>query len=197
MNKRQIQKKRTREIILRNAKKCFINKGFLNTTTSEIASESKIAHGTLFLHFKNKDTLIIEILDEQLEAISLKIIELIRDTNDLEEILSKYLELLQKEEEFFYTIARELPFYHEELRRKIIFRESIIRSKFVKAINEGIERGSYIKCDSVTAATFLFSIINYYLSMKEIFVSEGSVINKFKDKIINTFINFLTIREDE
>jgi len=196
MNKRQIQKKKTREIILKQAKKCFTEKGFLNTTTSEIASESKIAHGTLFLHFKSKDMLIIEILDLQLEAISLKIIELIRDTNALEEILIKYLELLQKEEGFFYILAKELPFYNEQLRRKIIFRESIIRSKFVKAINEGIDKGSYIECDSVTATTFLFSIINHYLSLKEIYVSEGSVISKFKTRIVSTFISFLSKGEE-
>jgi len=194
MNKRQVQKQETRNFILKQAKNCFINKGFLQTTTSEIAAECGIAHGTLFLHFKNKENLIIEILDQQLEMISLKIIELIREACDLEEMLNNYLEFIQREEDFFHTISRELPFYSNELRRKIIFRESLIRDKFVKAIDEGIARGNFIVCDSVMAVTFLFSTISYYLSLKNIFVSEGSVIARFKSKIISTFLSFLTRR---
>jgi AcrR family transcriptional regulator len=196
MNKRQVQKQQTRNLILQQAKNCFISKGFLNTTTSEIATECGIAHGTLFLHFNNKEILIIEILDQQLEIISLKIIELIREAYDLKEMLNNYLDFIEREEDFFHTITRELPFYSDELRRKIIFRESLIRKKFVKAIDEGIARGNFITCDSVMAATFLFSTISYYLSLKNIFVSEGSVIAKFKDKIILTFLSFLTRRED-
>ena len=192
MNKRQIQKLKTRKQILKAAKNCFSSKGFLNTTTSEIANDSGIAHGTLFLHFKNKEILIIEILDQQLENISMKIIELIKDTVDLGEILERYLEFLEEEEDFFCVIARELPFYPDQLRRKIIFRDSLIRSKFIKAIETGINTGKFKPCDSVTATTFLFSTINYYLSLKPMYVSEGSVIKKFKDKIISTFIDFLT-----
>ncbi len=195
MNKRQLQKERTRKLILSGAKKSFINQGFLNTTTSAIASDCGIAHGTLFLHFKNKENLIIEILDLQLEQISLKIMELIRDTKDLEEILNRYLEFLQDEEDFFCVIARELPFYPDQLRRKILFRESLIRSKFVQALEKGIATGVFRTCDSKMANTFFFSTINYYLSLKPIFVTEGSVISKFKNKIISTYITML-IREE-
>jgi AcrR family transcriptional regulator len=197
MNKRQLQKQKTRKLILKNAKKCFIEQGFLNTTTAQIATECGIAHGTLFLHFKNKETLIIEILDQQLETISIKIIKLIQDSKNLQDILSKYLEFLGMEEDLFSVLARELPFYPDQLRRKIIFRDSLIRSKFVKAIQRGIEAGDFINCDSVAANTFLFSTINYYLSLKSIFVTDESVINKFKDQIISTFISFLTRREDQ
>lgn len=195
MNKRKIQKEKTRKHILNVAKKNFINRGFLKTTTSAIASDSGIAHGTLFLHFKNKDTLIIEILDQQLEQISFKIMELIRDTRDLEIILERYLEFIQQEEDFFCVLARELPFYQEQLRRKILFRESLIRSKFVKAIETGIGSGLYKNCDSRMTNNFFFSTINYYLSLKPIFVTDGSVIEKFKKRIISTYITML-LREE-
>jgi len=194
MNKRQLQKQKTRKLILQTAKQYFIGKGFLKTTTAEIASECGIAHGTLFLHFRNKEMLIIEILDQQLESISLGILELIKDSRSLEEMLGNYLQFIEQEEDFFIVIAKELPFYSEELRRKIIFRESYIRSKFSKAIARGIEEGIFIECDPVTANTYLFSIINYYLSLKEIFVTEGSVIGKFREKIISTFMDFISRR---
>lgn len=192
MNKREIQKQKTRKLILQTARKIFIEQGFLATTTAQIAAQCGIAHGTLFLHFKNKENLIIEILDQQLEQISFKIVELIRDSSDLKEILSRYLDFIEEAEDFFSVLARELPFYPEQLRRKIIFRESLIRSKFTRVIEQGITSGQLINCDPVMATAFLFSTINYYLSLKTIFVSDGSVIKKFKAKIITNFLTFLT-----
>lgn len=191
MNKRQIQKKKTRELILQMAKAEFVKKGFLNTTTSEIAEKSGIAHGTLFLHFKNKDSLIVEILDRELEEISSTIQNLISRAIDLEQLLLQYLDLLQKEEELFVVLARELPFYSEELRRKILFRDSIIRSHFHKAIELGIKEKRYRDVDVTSAVMFLFGTINYFLSLKPIFLKEGSVIKKFKPSIVKTFKQLL------
>ncbi|MCK4654474.1 MAG: TetR/AcrR family transcriptional regulator [Candidatus Cloacimonetes bacterium] len=191
MNKRQIQKKKTRELILQMAKAEFVKKGFLNTTTSEIAEKAGIAHGTLFLHFKNKDSLIVEILDRELEEISSIIQNLISRAIDLEQLLLQYLDLLQEEEELFVVLARELPFYNEELRRKILFRDSIIRSHFHKAIELGIKEKRYRDVDVTSAVMFLFGTINYYLSLKPIFLKEGSVIKKFKPSIVKTFKQLL------
>ena len=191
MNKRQLQKFKTREHILKIAKSEFVTKGFLNTTTAEISNYAGIAHGTLFLHFKNKDTLIVEILDRELEEISLSIQQMIAKTADLDQLLLQYLNLLQEDEELFVVLARELPFYSEELRRKILFRDSIIRSHFYKAIEVGIKEKKYREVDVTSTIIFLFGTINYYLSLKSIFVKEGSVIKKFKTSIIKTFTKLL------
>ncbi len=192
MNKRQIQKQKTRGIILQTAKSCFKKNGFLKTTTSEIASKSKVAHGTLFLHFKSKDVLIIEILDSEMDKISKQIFQIINESNDFELLLSRYLDFLQEREDIFAILAREMPFYSSELRRKILFRESIIRSHFHKAISEGIKSGKFRKINITPALNFLFGTFNYYLSLKPIFVKEGSVIGKFKESIISTFMEFIS-----
>ncbi len=191
MNKRQLQKQKTRQHLLKIAKSEFVKKGFLNTTTSEIADAASIAHGTLFLHFKNKDALIVAILDRELEEINLAIQQMIAKAVDLEQLLLQYLTLLQEEEDLFVVLARELPFYNEELRRKILFRDSIIRSHFHRAIELGIKEKRYREVDVTSAVIFLFGTINYYLSLKPIFVKEGSVIEKFKPSIIKTLKNLL------
>lgn len=194
MNKRQLQKQKTRAHIIKTAKEEFIKKGFLNTTTSEIALRSGVAHGTLFLHFKSKDILIVEILDLELDQISSSIQNLVAESADLQQMLIMYLDMLQEDEELFAVLARELPFYPDELRRKILFRDSIIRSHFHKIIEQGIKEGRYRKIEPSTAVTFLFGTINYYLSLRTIFIDHesekpdnNSVIAKFKAKIVSTF----------
>ena len=191
MNKRQLQKQKTRQHLLKIAKSEFVKKGFLNTTTSEITEKAGIAHGTLFLHFKNKDALIVEILDRELEEINQTIQQMIAGSVDLEQLLLQYLNLLQEEEELFVVLARELPFYNEELRRKILFRDSIIRSHFHRAIELGIKEKRYREVDVTSTVIFFFGTINYYLSLKSIFIKEGSVIEKFKTSIIKTMRNLL------
>ncbi|MCD4796901.1 MAG: TetR/AcrR family transcriptional regulator [Candidatus Cloacimonetes bacterium] len=191
MNKRQLQKQKTRQHLLRIAKSEFVKNGFLNTTTSEIADAAGIAHGTLFLHFKNKDALIVEILDRELEEINRSIQQMIAKAVDLEQLLLQYLNLLQEEEELFAVMARELPFYNEELRRKILFRDSIIRSHFHREIELGIKEKRYREVDVTSTVIFLFGTINYYLSLKSIFIKEGSVIKKFKTSIIKTMKSLL------
>ena len=186
-----MQKQKTRQHRLKIAKSEFVKKGFLNTTTSEISEKAGIAHGTLFLHFKNKDALIVAILDRELEEINLAIQQMIAKAVDLEQLLLQYITLLQEEEDLFVVLARELPFYNEELRRKILFRDSIIRSHFHRAIELGIKEKRYREVDVTSAVIFLFGTINYYLSLKPIFVKEGSVIEKFKPSIIKTLKNLL------
>ncbi len=186
-----MQKQKTRQHLLRIAKSEFVKNGFLNTTTSEIADAAGIAHGTLFLHFKNKDALIVEILDRELEEINRSIQQMIAKAVDLEQLLLQYLNLLQEEEELFAVMARELPFYNEELRRKILFRDSIIRSHFHREIELGIKEKRYREVDVTSTVIFLFGTINYYLSLKSIFIKEGSVIKKFKTSIIKTMKSLL------
>lgn len=197
MNKRQLQKQKTRKRILDIARKQFSQNGFLNTTTAQISEKADIAHGTLFLHFKNKNTLILEILDKELNEINQRIQEVIANAGDLKQMLNEYLTMLQEDEDIFSVIARELPFYNTELRRLILFRESIIRSHFNLIIKEGISTGIYVNTNATSTVNFLFGMINYYLSLKSIFVEKGSVIAKFKTTIIETFMAFLMNRKVE
>ncbi len=191
MNKRQTQKHFTREKIIAAAKQIFIEKGIINTATSQIAEAAGIAHGTLFLHFPNKDSLVIELLDVELAKFSDNLKQLILETTDVKTILDQYLNLIQTEEGFFSSLARELPNYKDELRRKILFRESLIREHFHQVIKKGIEQNIYANINITSTLTFLFGTINYYLSLKTSFMQEGSVIDKFHDQIIEIFMKLL------
>ena len=191
MNKRQIQKQETKAKILTAAKQIFMKRGMLNTATSQIAEAAGIAHGTLFLHFPTKDSLIIQLLDIEMVKFSDNIKKLLVDSSKVEILLIQYLHLIESEELFFSTLARELPFYQSELRRKIIFRESIIREQFYNAIQDGIAEGAFSEIEIPSTLTFLFGTINYYLSLRNMFVKDESVIAKFKDSIVNNFMRML------
>lgn len=67
MNKRQQQKQATRQIIRETAKQFFIAHGFEATTSRQIAKQAGVATGTIFVHFPNKQAILMDILFEDIE----------------------------------------------------------------------------------------------------------------------------------
>ncbi|MEW5814907.1 MAG: TetR/AcrR family transcriptional regulator [Spirochaetota bacterium] len=193
MNRRQRQKEKTREHILAASKKFFIRKGVLASTTEGIAKACGVAQGTLFLHFKTKENLILGIFEKELMRIAEELYILTGNAFELKPLLEAYLSFLEKEEDFLSVIGREFPFFPNKLKRQILSLEAIIRHIFYTTIENGIERGSIKRLDITAVLTFLFGTLNYYLSMKKIFVARGSVISAKKQSIIDTFSQFISV----
>lgn len=70
--------------ILNNAETLFRLKGFDNVTMNDIAKESDVAKGTLYLHFKSKEELLFNILIPKLEEFNDKVERIIK----LEDLIS-------------------------------------------------------------------------------------------------------------
>lgn len=60
---RQSRSIRTKEKILDTAYNLFCQKGYYKTTTNEIAKTANVSIGSLYSYFKDKDTILLEILD--------------------------------------------------------------------------------------------------------------------------------------
>ncbi|HNJ41221.1 MAG TPA: helix-turn-helix domain-containing protein, partial [Acidobacteriota bacterium] len=55
------------QVILRAATKVFARNGFFNSKVADVAREAGVADGTGYLYFKNKDDLLLSIINEALE----------------------------------------------------------------------------------------------------------------------------------
>lgn len=192
LSKRDLMKIQTRRRILRAAKQLFVRRGFLNTRTIDIASRAKVAQGTVFFHFDSMENLVLEIIDQKLVEITDKLYVLLQDSVDLEDMLSTYLDFIESEEDFLSTIARETPYYDQELRRRIIVRECAIRNYFFQALQNGIDNKTLKHVDITTALSILFGTINYLLAMKHTLVTSGSVIKEKKNMLKQTLLLMLT-----
>lgn len=191
-NKRELQKKATRNLLKQCAKEEFVKQGFLKTATHSIAKKAGVAHGTLFLHFKTRETLIMEIIRDELVTLTDDMHLLLDRASDLKELLTIYLDYLEKDELFFAVIARELPFYPPELRREIFFTESGVRGYFYLILEGGIKNGRYKEQDITMSVTFLFGTISYILANRESLNPRGSVIKVKKKEIIKNFLTYIT-----
>lgn len=66
---RQQQKDKTRDTILSVSKQLFLESGFENTTTRQIADKAGVALGTIFAHFRDKHQLLRELLASDVDHV--------------------------------------------------------------------------------------------------------------------------------
>ena len=192
MNKREQKKQETRNAIFEAAKEEFINNGFLNTNTKTIADRAGVAHGTLFLHFNTKNNLIEKVFEEKFISVNNQLEKILGDKGDIESLLLGYLNFLQKNESFFEVLAKELPYYPQDIRVRVFLKEASARNYFYKCIQKGIADGIYKDVDIKMSLTFLFGTISYFLVNKQNIIKNGSIIGNKRDSIIVTFIKFIT-----
>src|SRR5438270_3437028 len=101
-----------RERILDAAIKVFAAEGFYNAKVSQIAHEAGVADGTIYLYFKSKDDLLINLFEDRMERVNANLREAI-DTESsaiarLRRIVRLHLELVEQNRDMAEVISVEL-----------------------------------------------------------------------------------------
>ncbi|HXU72480.1 MAG TPA: TetR/AcrR family transcriptional regulator [Polyangia bacterium] len=101
-----------RERILEAAIKVFAAEGFYNAKVSQIAHEAGVADGTIYLYFKSKDDLLINLFEDRMERVNANLREAI-DTEStavarLKRIVKLHLELVEANRDMAEVISVEL-----------------------------------------------------------------------------------------
>jgi AcrR family transcriptional regulator len=192
MTTRDEIKQATRHKLIAAAKQEFITAGLFDASTLAVARRAGVAHGTVFFHFPNKETLLVEVLDQELLRLTDELRLSLADSDDLAALLNRYLDFLARQEDFFAALAQEMPRYPPPLRRSIMGREAGVRMYFYQAIENAIARGTCKPVDITTLLNFLFGTLNYYLSLRSSFAGEGSVIAEKRQVIADTFLQLIS-----
>src|SRR3954470_20819797 len=101
-----------RDRILEAAIKVFAAEGFYNAKVSQIAQEAGVADGTIYLYFKSKDDLLINLFEDRMERVNANLREAI-DTEStatarLQRIVKLHLELVEQNRDMAEVISVEL-----------------------------------------------------------------------------------------
>ena len=107
--------KSKRSAILAVASRLFAEKGYGNTTTSEIAQEAGVAEGTLYHHFGSKDGIFLTIFDEMVEEYMAGAESLVKEGKTGAETLSGLIRFhfdhLERNKTRFLVILRDFPIH--------------------------------------------------------------------------------------
>jgi AcrR family transcriptional regulator len=79
--RKEREKERRRQQIIVAAKRVFTKKGLSKTTMEDIAKESELSPGTLYLYFKNKEELYASLSLRILQFLSIRVAQVIEEDN--------------------------------------------------------------------------------------------------------------------
>ena len=110
----------------------FARKGFYKTRISEIAKEAKVADGTVYIYFENKDDILISLFEEQMKAVMDNMVEQISEETDpvkkLEKFALIHLQLIEQNPDMAEIIQ-------VEVRQSSKFMKEYKNEKFVQYLD--------------------------------------------------------------
>jgi len=133
----------TKDKILKSALKLFSQKGYLGTTTKEIAKEARVAEVTLFRYFISKENLFIDVLKSQSFLPTLR--ELIPKIKNMEykkalDIVARYyINLLKKKKDLICIMHTEIFRYPDEIKAihsKIIHEVFVVFASYLDGLKQ-------------------------------------------------------------
>jgi TetR/AcrR family fatty acid metabolism transcriptional regulator len=135
--------------IINAATKIFAKKGFFQAKVSEIAKEAKVADGTIYLYFENKDSILISLFEEQMKRVLDDMrAEISKETGavkKIEKFALNHLKLIEQNKDVAEIIQ-------VELRQSTKFMKEYKNEKFAEYLNligdiiqEGQEEGIFKK----------------------------------------------------
>ena len=120
------------EKIIQAAIKVFARKGFYTSKISEIAKEAQVADGTIYLYFKNKDDILINIFEKKMKEIIVKMESALESEktplDKLRRFITIHLRLVEENRHLAEVIQIEL-------RQSNKFMKEYVAVKFFEYLN--------------------------------------------------------------
>ena len=118
--------------IIQAAMKIFARKGFFNSKVSEIAREAKVADGTIYLYFQNKDDILISLFEVCMDSV----LQGMREELDREPDPLKRIEIFALHHLRMVETNKELAeIIQVELRQSSKFMKEYKNEKFLEYLN--------------------------------------------------------------
>jgi len=136
-----------RQRILEAAVRVFGRRGYHDAKIAEIASAARVAEGTVYLYFRNKEHLFSTVFDEKMDELLARGRDIVGSDAPASERLTRLVDLHLT----FLASDRDLAsLFQIELRRSARMLQRVIRSKLVEyfrllggVLKDGIESGEF------------------------------------------------------
>ena len=137
--------------------------GFTGLRMDRVASAADVAKGTLYNYFKNKDDLLVYVMDKKFELILPQLLE-IRDSNmtppdKIGSIIRELMKLLEDEQGLILAVADAEGLSLPVKNSANVKREVIVRI-IAGIIEEGIQKRIFRKFDTIQVAKLIFAAIH-------------------------------------
>lgn len=183
---REEAKNRTREIILRETSLLLQRSGFVKVSTKDISRECNVSQGTIFLHFKTKETLLNVILSSNIEGLEIELKHSC-STNDIQDIfLRNFLNTMISFENMLSRAYKDYPYLSDVLRKQLDSLDVFFKNLFYDNLKNNSTAPLSIVDSFLLIDSFMSQIKNYLLE-KDPISSSNSIIRQRRGRIIKLY----------
>ncbi len=170
------QREETRRQLVQAGLQVVAARGFAGATTAAIAEASGKAHGTVFIHFRTRDALVAELVEEIGRAMSQRLTDIPNDAPGIGEVLDAHLAALARHEVLYARLLCEASTLPPAARARLFALQSGIAWRLRTAYAREVERGAARDMDPVMLANMWIALTNHYLMNRDLFAPGGSVV---------------------
>jgi len=150
--RRKRERENRKNVILKAARKLFLEKGFKSVTVESIARKAELSKGSIYLYYNSKEEIYTQILLSDIDKFHNHIADLLQNPSNASEALVRladiYVDFFLNERELFrilmtfmlHTTDMNLP---QDLNKQIIKTTNRTIGIIEEIFNYGIERGEF------------------------------------------------------
>ncbi|WP_078432141.1 TetR/AcrR family transcriptional regulator [Metabacillus halosaccharovorans] len=182
LSKKQTEKQQK---IVEAAITIFAEKGYANTSTSEIAKAAGVAEGTIFRHYGTKDNLLLSVIlpffKESFPIMAEEVFNEIMSSNvhTFEEFLKAFLKnrinFFFENKEIAKVVIKEI-LYNEELKSNLL---PILSENFIIRVNKALdifkERGEFVDIPTDRIVKMVLTFIAGFLASRLVLLNDYSI----------------------
>ena len=127
MDQRTLRKQQTRKMIVEKTTSLIRFHGYLRVSTRMIASSCGISQGTIFVHFKSKESLLKEVLNEGIKQLKDDLTSELNPDMDDQIFINSLIHTLIKHEDILTAIYMDYSVFPDDLRRNVTEFESYLK----------------------------------------------------------------------
>ena len=182
--------------IIETAMKVFVENDYDGTSMDEVALKSGIAKGTIYLYFKNKQQLFVEVIRELMRRFEIVIYDAADYKSEdiykkMSHIINAMLNFIETNEKYFNMMERQFHIIGKTIKKNQIEKMNESRIKmmdiFAKIVREGIEKKIFRKINPEVAALVLFTIITAF-SKLNLFTTGKKAVKEKSNEIMEFFM---------
>ena len=176
--RREREKEERRQSILRAAREVFFEHGFHRATVDNVAGRAEVSKGTVYLYFESKETILAHLLLVGLDELvgelerAYEAAGALPADEQLRRLGWAYLQFFQREPGYFrFLMAMDRGQFREAVTPQVyqeVLEASVEGLNWaVRAIEQGIDGGTFDCCDARQAAATLWATLNGALELME------------------------------
>jgi AcrR family transcriptional regulator len=170
------QREDTRRQLVQAGLQVVASCGFAAATTAAIAKASGKAHGTVFVHFRSRDALVAELVEEVGRAMTRGLAEIPTERLSVAEVLDAHLAALAANEPLYARLLCEAGTLPMAARARVFALQSGIGWRLRAALARDVARGAARAIDPVALSNTWIALSNHYLMNRDLFAPGGLVI---------------------